>query len=89
MTDLLKPGDRIGPFEVLTVEAPLGRRVSVACRCGRIHVFSTESVLSGDAACLIQPMTRERRARLRESRQAAERIADVQGVIRDWKPKAE
>jgi hypothetical protein len=78
------PGRRVGPFEILSVD-PNGRRAIVGCRCGSTHIFSTESLLAGAAACAVLPPTKaqreQMRAAIREQNDSKELAA-----LRDWKP---
>jgi hypothetical protein len=83
MTDAtpIIPRQRVRGFLILSV-ARLGKQVVVGCACGATHIFSTESLLNGTAACSALPITSERAARMRAEAEEQERRREQQ----KWKP---
>lgn len=79
------PGRRAGPFEVLSVD-PTGRRACVSCPCGGVHIFSTESLLDGSAACAAVPPTSRQRKMMRAAIRERNGLEETRAALRDWKP---
>jgi hypothetical protein len=74
MTDAstITPGQRIGAWEILSVD-PSGKRAVVNCPCQNTHVFSTEALLNGTATCAAIPQRTGRRRDLRNWRPSGDR----------------
>jgi hypothetical protein len=79
------PSRRAGPFEVLSVD-PTGKRACVGCPCGGVHIFSTESLLDGSAACATLPLTGKQRKRMRAAIRERNELKETRTSMRDWKP---
>jgi hypothetical protein len=81
----LAPGQRVGPFEVLSLD-PGGKRAVVACPCGGVHIFSVESLLAGVAACPVLPLTPQQREQMNTEIRKRNRLKEAMTALRDWKP---
>jgi hypothetical protein len=78
----LQPGNRIGGFEVLSVD-PTGKRCCVSCQCARgVHIVGTQALLAGSVVCAALPLTPQQVRAARQEIEAAERRRE----LRDWRP---
>jgi hypothetical protein len=82
-TTTIIPGQRIGHFEILSVD-PTGKRVCVGCPCGNAHIFGVETLLNGAASCAAMPLTVEQEKARRVNRRFRWRVR----ALKDWRPGA-
>jgi hypothetical protein len=77
-TPTITPGQRVGNWEILSVD-PSGKRVCCACVCGTVRILSVAALLDGTAtpSCGCRPLTPAQRSELRaeQARAAADREA--------------
>ena len=77
-------GTTIRGFEVLSLD-PTGKRVCIGCRCGAVHVASTDALLSGEFICAAAALTPGQVELARRSREEAAR---QRGLRVNWRPQS-
>ena len=80
---MLKAGDRIGAWTVLSI-SPDGGRAICSCSCSATRILAVAALVDGSAAmsCGCRPLSRKQKKAQREGFAEKERLQD----IRDWKP---
>ena len=80
---MLKPGDRIGAWTILSV-SPDGGRAICACSCSTTRILAVAALMDGSAAmsCGCQPLSKKRKRAQREGLAEEQRRREW----REWKP---